>query len=979
MTNKEVLQIIKKAKEEEKTFLSLYNRNLEELPPEILQLTNLGELSLNTNQLTKLPPEIVQMTNLQILSLGGNLLTKLPPEIVQMTNLQILSLDGNLLTQLPPEIGQLINLRSLSLGGNQLTELPPEIVQLTNLKTLYLDGNQLTELPPEIVQLTNLKELYLARNQLTKLLPKIVQLINLQKLYLARNQLTELPLEIIQLINLKELYLDGNQLTKLPPEIVQLVNLQKLYLDGNQLTELPPEIVQLTNLRSLSLAQNQLTKLPPEIVQLTNLKTLSLDGNQLTELPPEIVQLINLEELYLGGNDKLFEKIPKHFLVEIGNPIKILSHYFQIDESLFKKYRNTPEKLIEIIKRKENKPEENKPLLEGRIIIIGQGNAGKTSLKQRLLPNLEYQNKGKTEGIEINPWELKINNQTVKLNVWDFGGQEIYHTTHQFFFRERCLYLLVVDVRAGMEKIICKYWLRQIKELAKDNAPLILIANKAELHEPESNQEHNDNGLDKRYYASVEDRLNEFKAIYKNIKNIHFVSAEVPLNIEEVKKEIAEAIKTDLPEVFYKYEPEYALTKDIISSQVEDFIAKNKLRELISQRNFDEKFKQPEGQRDLVRVLDTLGTITHFEGDELEDLYILKPEWITKGVYKILSSYKLNETKGKPTINEVKDILNNTKYQGKEKYIIQLMKKFSLCFVKTETGEEKLIFPAWLPIEEPTFSPFVRNISQFEYQYKRDSSVEKFITIFIVDKSQTNDINTYWRHGVVLRENNCRALVKADTEAEKITIIVEGETTARKMFLENIKNYFSILHEKFNNPVQKEKAFEPEKALETIKPENGFDAVQIRENYEELQTQLETLEKDRQNKDEILKLTNEKAEQEAIKQKIDGEAETIASFFIFFIVIIVLLIISYIVYWCIQNWKEVVNPNAQSFLAIAAVVIAVLAFVYYLIRRKMPSEEKIHDIFENKIKNYLYSKHEDFDIREFNKLCEELSRLKETG
>jgi len=29
------------------------------------------------------------------------------------------------------------------------------------------------------------------------------------------------------------------------------------------------------------------------------------------------------------------------------------------------------------------------------------------------------------------------------VNIWDFGGQEIYHATHQFFLTHRSLYLLL--------------------------------------------------------------------------------------------------------------------------------------------------------------------------------------------------------------------------------------------------------------------------------------------------------------------------------------------------------------------------------------------------------------------------------------------------------------------------------------------------------------------------------------------------------
>ena len=35
------------------------------------------------------------------------------------------------------------------------------------------------------------------------------------------------------------------------------------------------------------------------------------------------------------------------------------------------------------------------------------------------------------------------------LRTWDFGGQEVYRITHQFFFTKRALYMVVWSAREG--------------------------------------------------------------------------------------------------------------------------------------------------------------------------------------------------------------------------------------------------------------------------------------------------------------------------------------------------------------------------------------------------------------------------------------------------------------------------------------------------------------------------------------------------
>src|SRR5205814_1253404 len=99
-------------------------------------------------------------------------------------------------------------------------------------------------------------------------------------------QLSQLPHELWRLSNLQELWLSNNQLSQLPPEVGQLSNLQKLDLDNNQLDEIPPEIGQLTNLQELWLSNNHLSQLPAEIGQLTSLQTLNVAAIRTLQIPP---------------------------------------------------------------------------------------------------------------------------------------------------------------------------------------------------------------------------------------------------------------------------------------------------------------------------------------------------------------------------------------------------------------------------------------------------------------------------------------------------------------------------------------------------------------------------------------------------------------------------------------------------------------------------------------------------------------------
>jgi internalin A len=721
--------------------LALSGTSLTALPPEIVQLTNLQSLDLSGTSLTALPPEIGQLTNLQSLDLFGTSLTALPPEIGQLTNLQSLALSFNSLTALPPEIGQLTNLQSLALRNNSLTALPPEIVQLTNLQSLDLRNNSLTALPPEIVQLTNLQSLDLSGTSLTALPPEIVQLTNLQSLALMNNSLTALPPEIGQLTNLQSLALSFNSLTALPPEIVQLTNLQSLVLSGNSLTALPPEIVQLTNLQSLDLSGNSLTALPPEIVQLTNLQSLALMNNSLTALPPEIVQLKNLRGLNLSGNSL---SIPPEIL-EQGEPATIINFYLQ------------------------HLTGEKKPLNEAKVLLVGQGSVGKTSLVRRLVEGAFDPHETKTEGINIRRWGASVNGQDIRLNVWDFGGQEIMHATHQFFLTRRSLYLLVLDARLGEEENRLEYWLKIIQSFGGDS-PVVVVGNKIDQHPLD---------IDKR----------GLRAKYPAIRAIVETSCVTGAGVEELGATIAREVGA-LPHVYDPLLLTWFAVKTRLETMEQDYIPYTEYLRLCQEENITDEYSP----RTLIGFLHDLGAVLNFRDDpRLEDTNILNPEWVTDGVYRILTAKGLFESQGVLDRAALNRILDCPAYpRRKHLFIMDMMRKFELCFDLEGFRDQLFLIPDLLPKEEPDTGDWDGALA-FQYQY--DVLPSNIISRFIVRAHTLIHQNTYWRAGVVLAYEGNAALVKADKEDRKIFIQIHGPERTRRTFLAIIRSQFDHIHQ----------------------------------------------------------------------------------------------------------------------------------------------------------------------------------------
>jgi internalin A len=611
----------------------------------------------------------------------------------------------------------------------------------------FLSYLQLTTLPVEIEQLTNLTSLDLSNNQLTTLPMNIGRLTDLTSLDLSNNQLTTLPMNIGQLTNLTSLDLSNNQLTILPVELLQLTNLTLLNLTSNQLTILPVEIEELTNLTSLDLSNNQLTTLPVEIEELTNLTLLNLSNNQLTALPVEITRLTNLKELDLRNNKLL---LPPEIVKKVGQPQTILHYFAQLVDG------------------------KHKSIGETKILVVGQGSVGKTSLIRRLILNTFDARETKTEGISISHWQVHngqstIENQSfqIQLNLWDFGGQEIMHATHQFFLTKRSLYLLVLDARLTQEENRVEYWLKIIQSFGGDS-PVLIVGNKTDQNPLDIDR----TGLRKKY---------------PNLVGILETSAATGAGIEALKAEIAKQVDT-LPHVRDLLPETWFMVKTNLESmgRATNFITHDDYEKLCSENEVHDETSQ----RTLIGLLHDLGVVLHFQDDpRLEALGILNPQWVTNGVYKILNSHELFQNQGTLTLPLLNKVLNLPEYpREKRLFIVDIMKKFELCY--NIEPDKSFLIPDLLPKDEPFTGEWDGALAfQIHYNILPSSIISRFIV-----RMNAFVHKTVWRSGVVLKSGGNTALVKADTEDRKIFIWIDGDKYTRRDFLSAIRMEFVAIH-----------------------------------------------------------------------------------------------------------------------------------------------------------------------------------------
>lgn len=517
----------------------------------------------------------------------------------------------------------------------------------------------------------------------------------------------------------------------------------------NKISVIPEQIKKLKKLKRLILGNNQILEIKESLSELQNLTHLDLSNNKIKYLPSTIANLPNLEYLYLEGNP--FDLLPPEIVARGKDSIRNFIEQMNVPEYLY----------------------------EAKLVIVGEGRVGKTCLSKGLIDdNYKLEDEISTEGINIQPWI--IDNDCIKLinpkiqrdlqiNVWDFGGQEIYHSTHQFFLTKRSIYMIVTESRKEDRHEDFYYWLNIIKLLG-DQSPIIMVLNKADQPNKELPF--------KEFQDSFPNLLKYYKVSLKDDHRNEFINFKKDL-IEITSK--LPHIGTALPKVWVDIR--FELEK--LKLQGLNFISQDEYLEICKMH-----YRDQEGALFLSEYFHDLGVILHFQKDiELKDTVFLNHEWVTKGVYKILDDKIVLEQKGKFTTDDILRIWHENEYREKMSQLLCLMrnKKFDLCF-ELQNGD--FLVPRLFEVDEIDleWNPN-SNSSMFELRYK--FMPKGILSRLIVKMHQDIYQNKYWRYGVLLKYENTYALIREKYFESKISITLSGDN--KKDFLAVIrKNILEI-------------------------------------------------------------------------------------------------------------------------------------------------------------------------------------------
>jgi small GTP-binding protein len=121
--------------------------------------------------------------------------------------------------------------------------------------------------------------------------------------------------------------------------------------------------------------------------------------------------------------------------------------------------------------------------LSFKIILVGDSGVGKSCLSIKASRNYFEDFYSPTVGFEFLTFNVKVEDQNIKLQIWDTCGQEVYRSLISSFYRSASLAIIVYSIDSEESFSNIEKWLNDIKSQSNPNIKIFLIGNKADLED----------------------------------------------------------------------------------------------------------------------------------------------------------------------------------------------------------------------------------------------------------------------------------------------------------------------------------------------------------------------------------------------------------------------------------------------------------------------------------------------------------------
>jgi internalin A len=726
-----VLEKIWNEKEKEELYLDLSQMKISKLDP-LVVLKDLTTLVVFTTDISDLKP-LKHLKNLRILWLNKTKVSDLRP-LKALTKLHSLYLSETLISDLNP-LKSLFNLEVLRVSDTQINDLTP-LVNLNKLQEIDISSTKVNNLAP-LSSLSKLKKIDVLWTSIKNLHP-LSNLLELETLSISFTDVRDLS-PLSNLAQLKHLDFSGTLIHDLKP-LKNLIQLQELHLAETEVSDLNP-LADLGRLQRLFIYDSQVTNIKP--LQGLIEKKIEVKWESWEEGDGIYIQNLSLNN-------------PPVEIAKQGNAA-ILRYWAEQDRA------------------------GSLTLNEARLLIVGQGGAGKTTLRKKImniqadLPEPDMT----TRGIDIETLNFKnTEGSDFGLHIWDFGGQNIQHYAHQFFLSDSVVYALVHSEREQNEH--SSYWLSIIELLGK-SSPVLIVQNEKYGHSE-----------DLKNIAAVRERFpNVRNPIKLDLSKVNGAAQDI---FKGLKDEI-QHLACHLPHIGKTYLRSFNNVREQLKVLSVE-------KHSISWADFEglcglQGITDRELMRDYARYFHQLGICLWFEEDlDLADYVFLRPKWIIDALFELLYDGETLRKQAVISVKDVRSIWRGNAYQGMHGNLLRLMKNFEMCY-DISTEPPQYIIPQLLPTDRQTHIPEANATSVvFQYRFLPKGFLTR-LTCRLHNRIKDQNV---WNDAVLFEDKEAATVFAKETYAKnEIELIAEGY--GKRQLLNEVINTLKDInaHSKFAN------------------------------------------------------------------------------------------------------------------------------------------------------------------------------------
>jgi small GTP-binding protein len=116
-----------------------------------------------------------------------------------------------------------------------------------------------------------------------------------------------------------------------------------------------------------------------------------------------------------------------------------------------------------------------------KIVIFGDSQTGKTTLTHRFLTNLFKQDITMTLGVDFHLKALEVDGEVVKLQIWDFAGEERFRFLFPSYIRGASGAVFMYDITNYGSLAHVDEWFEIVEKEIDYKLPIIFVGGKTDL------------------------------------------------------------------------------------------------------------------------------------------------------------------------------------------------------------------------------------------------------------------------------------------------------------------------------------------------------------------------------------------------------------------------------------------------------------------------------------------------------------------